>query len=128
MVTATGVVLLIVGLLPNMSPLFPQQYAVPVVVRAQENLPLTVIVENMIPLGIVTATGMVLPFGVVPLPSWPLDPLPQQYAVPVVVRAQVCPDPAAAAIVANETPLGIVTATGALLSVVEPLLPAAPQQ
>jgi hypothetical protein len=61
---------------------------VPIVVRAQEELPLTVIAENMIPLGMVTATGVVLPV-VVPLPSLPLELLPQQYAVLVVVRAQV---------------------------------------
>jgi hypothetical protein len=92
MLTATGVVLLIVGVMPIMasmaSPLVPQQYAVPVVVRAQEELPLTVIAENMIPLGMLTATGVAL-LVVVPLPSAPGEFPPQQYAVPIVVRAQV---------------------------------------
>jgi hypothetical protein len=63
--------------------------------------------------GMVTATGTLL-FVVVPLPSWLLKFTPQQYAVPIVVKAQVKLK-ALASIAANETPLGMLTATGTLL-------------
>jgi hypothetical protein len=66
-------------------------------------------------LGMVTATGTLL--DVVLIPS------PQQYAVPVVARAQVESVPAAIAV--NETPLGMVTAIGPSLLDVVPL-PSAP--
>jgi hypothetical protein len=74
-VTATGVVLLVVVPLPSCPPLLsPQQYAVRVRVNAQVALRLPLIAVNETPLGIVTATGVVLPTGssiVVPLPSCP---------------------------------------------------------
>jgi hypothetical protein len=73
---------------------------------------------NVTPAGMVTATGTVLAV-VVPLPSSPLLFWPQQYTVPVVVSAQLELVPVA--IVANETPDGMVTATGTLLAVVVPL-------
>jgi hypothetical protein len=67
-----------------------------------------------------TATGMVL-FRLMEglSPSWYMLLLPQQYAVPVVVSAQLCEVPVE--IVVKVTPTGIVTATGILLSVVVPL-------
>ena len=78
MVTATGVGLLNVGVMPDELSLFiPQQYAVPVVVRAQEELPLTAIALNETLGGMVTALGLLLEV-VVPLPSWPKAFSPQQ--------------------------------------------------
>ncbi len=61
----------------------------------------------------VTATGTLL-LVVVPLPSWPMNPHPQQYAVPIVVKAQV--DEPLASIALNNTPLGMLTATGNVAS------------
>jgi hypothetical protein len=119
MVTAAGTALLVVVPLPSCPKLFnPQQYAVPVVVRAQVAWSPAEISANVTLLGMVTATGTLLLVSM-PLPSWPLLFHPQQYAVPVVVRAQVEILPAS--IAENETPLGIVTATGTLLLVVVPL-------
>ena len=71
----------------------------------------------------VTATGMLLSV-VVPLPRLPLLFSPQQYTVPVVVRAQLCRLPAP--IDVKVTPVGIVTATGALRVEVVVPLPSAP--
>jgi hypothetical protein len=65
-----------------------------------------------------TATGTVL-FVDVPLPKVLSRLEPQQYAVPVVVNAQADSPPWAIAL--NETPAGMLTATGALLWVVVPL-------
>jgi hypothetical protein len=66
----------------------------------------------------VIATGTLLAVFV-PLPSWPEELAPQQYTVPVVVSAQEELVPLAIAL--NETPAGMVTATGASLAVVVPL-------
>jgi hypothetical protein len=66
----------------------------------------------------VIATGMLLAVFV-PLPSWPEEFAPQQYTVPVEVSAQEELVPLAIAL--NETPDGMVTATGSLLAVVVPL-------
>ena len=68
--------------------------------------------------GMVTATGNKL-CNVVPLPSRPWALLPQQYAVPIVVKAQMCA--LLASIALNNTPAGLVTSTGTLLFVVVPL-------
>ena len=124
MVTTTGVVLSVVLLLPS-APYepYPQQYTVPVVVRAQVCVLPAAIAVKVTPAGMVTATGM-LRWVVVPLPSSPYIPYPQQYTVPVVVRAQLCLLPPAP-IDAKVIPVGIVTATGILLPVVVPL-PSAP--
>ena len=118
-VTATGILQGEHVELPIFPWLFsPQQYAAPVFVSAQLCHCPTVSAVKVTPAGMVTATGMLLSV-VVPLPSLPCILDPQQYTVPVVVRAQLCPAPAP--IDAKVTPLGIVTATGALLLVVVPL-------
>jgi hypothetical protein len=63
----------------------------------------------------VTATGILLTPLSVPLPSLPLLAFPQQYALPVVVvSAQVWENPVA--IAENVTLVGMVTATGELLT------------
>jgi hypothetical protein len=71
MVTATGVLLEVVVLLPSCSALFrPQQYAVPLLLSAQACALPVEIDEKVTPAGVVTATGILL-YVVVPLPSCP---------------------------------------------------------
>ena len=123
-VTATGTLLAFVVPLPSSPFQFqPQQYTVPVAVNAQGDIPepeLLVIAVNETLSGIITATGVVLS-TVVPLPSCPPLFAPQQYAVSVSVSAQVALRLALIA-VNDETPSGIVTATGVLLPTVSAIV------
>jgi hypothetical protein len=70
-----------------------------------------------------TGTGVTCEVVVVPLPSWPLAPAPQQYAAPVAPIAQVKSSPAliwARVTPDSGVPLLAVTATGTLLHVPAP--------
>src|SRR5690242_12254512 len=100
------------GPMPNVKlVLSPQQYAAPDCVSAHvKRLPL-VICENVRPPA--TGTGVAPPTPFVPVPNCPRSLAPQQYAAPVVERAQEWSAPALTD--ANWTPAGASTKTGAVL-------------
>ena len=95
----------------------PQQYAMPVLVNPQvcsESEPVAIVVKVRPP---DTAVGT-LWLAVVPSPSCPKGPFPQQYAVPVLVNPHVCVLPAA--IVVKVRPPETATSVGVSRLVFEP--------
>jgi hypothetical protein len=88
---------------------------------------------NVVPAGIVIAVGMLL-LAVVPLPRYPRELLPQQYALLLVLIAHVKYRPEFPPVVmsVNVVLAGMVIATGTLLLLLVPLpispLELAPQQ
>ena len=75
--TVAGTLLLVVELLPSWPEEFsPQQYAVPALVSPHAEAPPTVTAGSASEPE--TATGVACAVAVVPLPSWPLPPAPQQ--------------------------------------------------
>src|SRR5207249_8518781 len=85
--TATGVALLVVVPFPSSPlPLYPQQYAVPLVVTPQALMKPALTAANVSPPE--TATG-VQPLVVVAFPRTPEPLSPQQYAAPLGVTPQV---------------------------------------
>ena len=121
--TSTGTLLLVVEPFPSWpSPFLPQHFTPPPVVTAQVWLPPAE--TDWTPLASPnTSTGNVL--GVVELfPSWPFELLPQHFAAPPVVSAQVWFAPAEMAWTPLLSPL---TSTGKLLFVVE-LIPSWPAE
>ena len=97
----------------------PQQYPAPALVSAHADDPPA---ERLLKVSEPdTATGTVLVVAVVPLPSWPLPPWPQQYAAPVLASAQVKSVPAAIWVkVSPDSTPPVYAATGTPLLMVEP--------
>jgi len=98
---------------------------------AQVCSPEVAIAVKETPAGMVTGTGLLLDVqaGSTPFPRKPF--LPQQYALPVVVSAQLRAN-IPAVIAENLIPVGMITALGALLFTVVPFpsspYPLSPQQ
>ena len=124
--TATGTLELVVELLPSLPPVPPpQQYALSSEAMAQVCDSLADICLMVFPANtpvVLTATGT-LELVVELLPSLPLEPFPQQYALSSEAMAQVYDPPADICLMVfpASTPV-VLTATGTLESAVE-LLP-----